>query len=197
MFYIGDVPAVKLIVSIDDDAHAWTAATALMTRPDGTTATATATLDLPELEVEVTIPGPLTLSGVHNIAVTLTDAGTGKARLPRLRFVVEDELSGWHTLASAREECADAEHIPDPVLFDLLDIARDEVVAYAPALAEGDPIPLRYIKGQIMQARNTWNAARVDPSTGGDGEESFVIRPFPLDWSIKQVLRPRTGIPVI
>ena len=197
MFYIGDVPAVPLVVELPDDGHAWTAATATMTRPDGTTAAASATLDLPALEVEVIPPGPLTISGVHSVAVILTDAGSGTSRLPRIRFVVEDEASGWHTIASANEEWSDAEHIAEPVLFELLDTARGDVLAYASVLAEDAPVPVRYRKGQIMQARNTWNAARVDPATGGDGEESFIIRPFPLDWAIRQVLRPRTGIPVI
>ena len=198
MFYIGDIPAVPLVVDLPDDGHTWTGATATMTRPDGTTAAAASTtLDLPSLEVEVIPPGPLTLAGVHSVAVTLTDAGAGTSRLPRLRFVVEDEASGWHTIASASEEWADAENIAEPVLFELLDIARGDVLAYASVPAEDEAVPVRYRKGQIMQARNTWNAARVDPATGGDGEESFIIRPFPLDWAIRQVLRPRTGIPVI
>jgi hypothetical protein len=27
------------------------------------------------------------------------------------------------------------------------------------------------------------------------GEDTFVLRPFPLDWTIKQVLRPKRAIP--
>ena len=30
-----------------------------------------------------------------------------------------------------------------------------------------------------------------------DGEETFMIRSFPLDWMIKQQLRPTRGIPVV
>jgi hypothetical protein len=48
-----------------------------------------------------------------------------------------------------------------------------------------------------MQARNQWNAAKVDPANGGLGDESFIVTPHPLDWMIKQILRPATAIPVV
>ncbi len=85
----------------------------------------------------------------------------------------------------------------------LLDAAREQVLAYAPALpaftpteeTPAQPIPDRYALGQIRQAQNLWRASIVDASGGvGDGE-SFVIRPTPLDWHVKQILRPRRGAP--
>jgi len=58
-----------------------------------------------------------------------------------------------------------------------------------------EDIPARYALGQFLQAKNMWNAGRVDASGGlGDGE-GFVMRPTPLDWHIKQVLRPKRGAP--
>ena len=56
-------------------------------------------------------------------------------------------------------------------------------------------IPLRYRKYQLMQARNIWNASKVDPSNGAFDDSSYAIKPFPLDWTIKQGLRPKRGVP--
>jgi hypothetical protein len=77
----------------------------------------------------------------------------------------------------------------------LLDVAREQVIAFAPAPAPvppGEPVPgppPRYVLAQLMQVRNLWNAGR----TTGDGEvgpEGFTFRPYPLDNTIKAVIRP-------
>jgi len=82
----------------------------------------------------------------------------------------------------------------------LLEIAREQVLAYAPAMpapVEGEPIPdppARYVYAQLQQARNLWNAGRV--STGGDiGEGQFTFTPRPLDKTIRQIIRPVDGKP--
>ena len=67
------------------------------------------------------------------------------------------------------------------------------MVTYAPALNDGQYPPLNYRRAQLMQARNLWNAGKVDPSTGDQGEGSFILSPVPLDWTVKQVLRPKQG----
>lgn len=110
----------------------------------------------------------------------------------------------WHTAESARDQWADAPGTPadDPdVLEELLDVAREQVEAYAPNLppaAEGGPvsIPITYRYAQLMQARNIWNAALVSP--GGEmGEGDFAITPHPLDWTVKQMIRPKRATPVV
>lgn len=108
-------------------------------------------------------------------------------------------MTTWHDLESAREEWEDAP-LSDGVLQALLDISEQQVIAYAPALpVPTDPeapaeIPANYRYYQLMQATNIWNAGRVDAS-GGVGEGEFVARPHPLDWQIKQGLRPRRAVP--
>lgn len=112
-------------------------------------------------------------------------------------------MATWHTRESVREVdaeerpvWADAESINDAVLDTILDVALDQVLAYAPALAAdiaADAIPTRYVYGQLRQAQNIWNAGRVDAQGGvGDGD-AFVMRPVPLDWHVKSILRPKRG----
>ena len=111
----------------------------------------------------------------------------------------------WHTPESLRTPedgtpavWEDADHIPDATLEVLLEVARDAVLAFAPALPDDYPVgqcPAAYQLAHLMQTRNLWNAVEVD-SDGDLGGGDFTVRPVPLDWIIKQVLRPRTAVPV-
>ena len=109
-------------------------------------------------------------------------------------------MTTWHDPESARDQWIDAP-LDDDVLDELLEVSMQQVIAYAPnlpepAVGEELDVPASYRRAQLMQARNLWNAAKVDPASGGiGGDESYVIRPFPLDWMIRQVLRPRKGVP--
>lgn len=109
-------------------------------------------------------------------------------------------MSVWHDVATARDFWVDAP-FDDDVLEELLEVAKQQVIAYAPTLPEPEAeveedIPVNYRKAQLDQARNLWNATKVDPASGGSGDDTYVIRPFPLDWMIRQTLRPRRGVPV-
>lgn len=110
-------------------------------------------------------------------------------------------MATWYTATSSEEQQRIKGAWPDaPVqntelLGMLLDVAREQVVAFAPAPAPQPPEepvpgpPPRYVLAQLMQVRNLWNAGRVT----GDGEvggEGFTFRPYPLDNTIKAVIRP-------
>lgn len=89
------------------------------------------------------------------------------------------------------------------VLGMILDTAREQVLAYAPATVPptvtggyivGTPTPPRYVLAQLRQAQNLWNAGTV--STSGDiGEGGFVFTPRPMDKTIKGIIRPADGKP--
>lgn len=106
-------------------------------------------------------------------------------------------MATWHTIETARDEWDDAP-LNDDVLTELLAVAQQQVIAYAPTLPVADPptteVPTNYRFGQLRQAQNLWTAGQVD-SSGGLGEGEFVVRPHPLDWIIKQILRPRRAVP--
>lgn len=115
-------------------------------------------------------------------------------------------MAGWHDTESVRKFWKDAPADED-VLNAYLTAARDAVLAYAPTI-DGDQytvedgmivpteIPDRYALAQAMQARNTWNSIKASPGGEMDGS-SYGISAYPLDWSVKQLLRPQRGMGAI
>ena len=114
-------------------------------------------------------------------------------------------MATWHTPETARDQWVDAP-LDDEQLEQLLDVAKQAVLAYAPALpaatsgawvdgyyqpaAEPEP-PTNYVVAQLMQARNVWNSGKATPTGDFDGG-GYGLTTHPLDWQIKQILRPRS-----
>lgn len=113
-------------------------------------------------------------------------------------------MAHWHTTSSVRAEDAhgrvlwlDAESIHDETLAAILHVAMTQVNAYAPLAYPdaSDDVPETFRYAQLQQAINLYNAGRVDANGGvGDGGD-FVMRPHPLDWHIKAIIRPKVGRP--
>lgn len=111
-------------------------------------------------------------------------------------------MATWYTAETARDTAdlwPDLQQISKETIEHLLAAARDQVLAYAPAITDDSPasvtVPDRYALAQLRQAANLYRAATVD-GTGGIGDgESFVITPHPLDWHITNLLRPKRGRP--
>lgn len=114
-------------------------------------------------------------------------------------------MAEWHTPESARNAWVDAP-LDDDQLDELLEVAKQAVLAYAPALPEGsyiidddgyivptgpDTVPVNYRSAQLMQARNVWNSSKASPTGDFDGA-GYALTAFPLDWQVKQLLRPRS-----
>lgn len=205
-YYTGDIPAEDIVIAParDEEPIDLTlfdeAATETVWRAyDGETIPAefAVTFDDALLVVEWPESSPFDEAGLYTLAITLvSDDPPRRERLAPL-YVVAQADDGWHTIDSARQEWYTGAPSLDRRLFQLLQMAKQQVVEFAPALADNEPVPANYAEAQLMQARNLWNAGRVDPSAGGLGDEEFVIRPFPLDWIVKQVLRPQKGIGAI
>lgn len=113
-------------------------------------------------------------------------------------------MATWHDIDTVLEEdehgrllWPDAESINEDLLQSLLEVAKVQVTAYAPKIADPANIPTHVQLAQLRQAQNLYNAGRVDASGGiGDGSD-FIMRPHPLDWHIKAMLRPRRGVPSV
>lgn len=197
-FYLDDIPADAFVIELPQDISVdlFTDAEARLIDPDGEETILDAEID----EDGSVIAGPpdespFIVEGVYKLRAALTSA-TARQGLPDMLLVAQDPDSQWHTLDSIRAEWPDAEAIPDASLWALLTVSKVQVVAYAPVLAEDVPVPSHYRDAQRIQARNVWTASKVAPD-GGIGADDFVIRPFPLDWHVKQILRPKHGIPVV
>jgi hypothetical protein len=199
---LGDVPAVPVLLSPARDGRAvdlapFATVEAALVTPLGGTYAATAQLvdDTDEGRVvECLVPPVLVQAGLYWLRLTLTTGAGGREVF--LVPVVVQALDGWHTLATARAEWEDADQLSDQRLYVLLEVSRIECLAYAPKLPTGQLPPLNYREAQLMHARNRNAAWRVDPVSGGD-DGSYNIGAHPLDWVVKQLLRPQQGSRVL
>jgi hypothetical protein len=199
---VGDIPLGDTTFTVNDDEGndvelvGIVGAQASVYSPAGLDLTDSLPVSHTTTDLTVTWPETsfLATPGLYSLRVTL-DSATGSVQLAPLTFVVEAR-DGWHTLASARNDWKDAP-AQDGQLYGLLAVAREQCEEYAPALAVGTEVPSRFRLAQLMQARNLWNSTKTDPSTGGYGAEGFVIRPYPMDGVVKNILRPKRAVPVI
>lgn len=128
-------------------------------------------------------------------------------------------MATWATLSEARQLWRDAP-ADDATLTLYLSAAQGAVIAYAPVLdaplivalypSEGltpssalfpiysptATIPAAWQLAQIMQARNIFNSGKASPSDSFDGS-SFGLTTMPLDWQIKQLIRPQRALGAI
>lgn len=201
-YFVGDIPAEDMVVEPARRGEAidlalFDGAEITLLDPTNTVVTTsgfTTTLGVDTLIIEWPGEAVLTDPGLYHVNIVLDHSTTGvRERITPIPVVVES-ADGWVSLENARSEWADAP-LDDDLLYVLLRVARTEVIQFAPALTETDPIPMNFRQAQLMHAVNRWNARAVDPAGGGIGGEGFVLRPFPLDWAVKQVLRPKNPAP--
>lgn len=112
-------------------------------------------------------------------------------------------MTKWHDTESARTNWDDAPY-EDEQLAELLAVARGQVIAYSPTrkddpivAADSEVVPVEYRLAQLRQAQNIWTAQNVNSDGGmGDGD-AFTLRPVshPLDWHVKQIIRPKGARP--
>ncbi|WKT89797.1 hypothetical protein QYR02_02465 [Microbacterium maritypicum] len=114
---------------------------------------------------------------------------------------------------------SDARKIDEELCEMLLEVARGDVLAYAPAETPAEQVtrlltvlgypaatislvvaalgevvpgtPARYVFAQLQQAKNLFNAGRIDRDQSGPDGYSFV--PRPLTKEIQKAIRPQSG----
>lgn len=133
-------------------------------------------------------PELLETSGAYQIVFTFTDDNAATLKSEPFKFVVQ-ELNGWLSLEMARAQWADAP-LDDVFLAQILDAAKLQCLAYAQVLAAGALVPVNYLHAQLMQARALYQSviANQQDNVGVDG---FQVRVFPLDFTIRALLRPK------
>lgn len=193
-FRVGDIPGdVSFEIQSDGQPVTLAGITGVTAKLAGVAVTAVIVADT----VKVTLPA-LATSGVSYLEVTFTAPGT-TVQVDPAPLVVES-TDGWHSLGTARAEWRDAPD-RDVHLYVVLEVAKGQCIEYGPALVDALgaalPVPFTWRQAQLMQARNVWNAAKSDPATGGIGGEDFIIRPYPMDQTIRYILRPKRAIGAI
>lgn len=127
-------------------------------------------------------------SGAHTIVIIFTDPLGVSVQCEPFKFVVQDR-DGWLSLEMARAQWSDAP-LDDVFLAQILDAAKVQCVAYAPVLAVDAVIPVNYLHAQLMQSRALYQSV-VASQQDNIGVEGFQVRVFPLDFTIRALLRPK------
>jgi len=107
-------------------------------------------------------------------------------------------VSTWYTYDEAKGDWPDLPTGKEGA--DLLVAARIQCEAFAPAPEPGSrSIPETYRMAHLMQAKAIRQAQTTGgSSTSGDLEAGGqTVRVFPMDWQVKQLLRPTRGLPVV
>lgn len=112
-------------------------------------------------------------------------------------------MADWYTIEEAREDWIDAPEESaegDVLLQSYLDAAQEAILAYAPARYSDTESPADPTEGMrrahLLQAQNVWNAASANPA-GTLDNGAYGLTTHPLDWQVRQLIRPKQGKPVI
>jgi hypothetical protein len=195
-YVAGDLPSTPLVFELDteEDFTGYTPSVALDS--PGLTlfelGTATLTGNIVSAQWPDYAVGP---AGVWTVIVTLTK-GPRRRTLEGPQLVIEEVRDGWHTLSSARRDWTDAGQLSDVQLYTHLSAARRAIVAFGTPgeLSARRQDALRM--AQLLQARSTWNVSKS--STGSEVEGQFgTIYIRPLDSTVRALVRPKSGKPVI
>ena len=78
-------------------------------------------------------------------------------------------------------------------------VAKVQCERYAPVLVPDEvtgliDVPDHYVAGQVLQCRALVRAGLVGDGGGAGGIEDAVTL-FPMDWTVKNLIRPRKGMP--
>jgi len=112
-------------------------------------------------------------------------------------------LTGTDDLETVREFWPTVDEVDPAQLPRLLASARVQCEDYAPSLVrtiDGVDVvlepPVNYLQAQALQARALFRSTEAGR---GDqlGPDGFAVTVFPMDWTVKLLLRPRRGVPVI
>lgn len=78
----------------------------------------------------------------------------------------------------------------------LLTAAETQCREFAGVLPTFTPIPETWRLAQALQARALYRAS-IAGSGDSIGEDGFTVTVYPMDWTVKNLLRPTAGVPVI
>ncbi|MEV8029637.1 hypothetical protein [Cellulosimicrobium funkei] len=105
----------------------------------------------------------------------------------------EPEVFGWVTLDEVDGLWPGTDPLPEEFPTVHLMAAYEQCVAFLPEAEEYPATPSRKL-AQVLQAR-----ALMRVQNAGDqssmGPDGFTVTVFPMDWTVKNLLRPKRGAP--
>lgn len=111
-------------------------------------------------------------------------------------------MTGWLTytegedVAELRAYWSNVDEVDPADIAVHLAAAREQCEAFAPQLGDGGEVPEAWRLAQGMQARALYRSGVVG-SGDSYGAEGFTVTVFPMDWTVKNLLRPKRGVPVV
>ncbi|ARU50154.1 hypothetical protein CBR64_00105 [Cellulosimicrobium cellulans] len=113
---------------------------------------------------------------------------------------VEPDVVGWVDVDTVLEE-EWTSSLTEDELRENLEVAYEQCIDFGPLLANGrrwttahtGPTPARFAKAQKLQAR----ALARSTYTGSNNEtglDGMTVTVFPMDWTVKNLLRPRRAM---
>lgn len=202
-FYVGDIPAEDIVIEPARgeepiELAPFDTVDVIFRNFDGTeveTSGFAGSIAGDEVVVEWPNDTPFEDAGLYSVNVILSSSTTNvRERLAPI-YVIAQEEDGWHTLDSARSDWADAPR-DDFRLFTILTIAKTDVLTEGTSVPAGIARTMAQRQAQLLQARGIWTAGTKNGS-GGIDEDNFTITVFPMDWAVKQILRPFSPIPTV
>ena len=100
----------------------------------------------------------------------------------------------WADTEYAGQAWPEGKRLGDERLEQLLDVAQEQLEAYAPRVVAGSPVPERYREAVVLQARDLASAAQRDGSSDVIGFEAYAVRARPLSAVVRSLLRPARGV---
>ena len=112
--------------------------------------------------------------------------------LPEEEWPATFSGTSWVTPLEVEELWPEAAELEWPVLDRLIKSSWEQCSVFAPDLPEGQAVPESWKVAQVMQARSTYRAS-LTGSNNQVGDDGMVLTVFPLDWQVRQLLRPKRG----
>ena len=108
-------------------------------------------------------------------------------------------MSTWYTPETITNVWREASSMHESELAEMLAVAREECEAFAYPEDIADPanIPARVALAHRLHAQAIWNSQKT---TGRDDDLTLsgqTVTVYPMDWQVKQHLRPRGAVPGI
>jgi hypothetical protein len=192
-YWIGDKPYQDAIVAAPEGT--WSSAIIFLVSPRGTHRPLDTVLE--DGVAIATWPNDgFPDAGLYSLESAFTaDDGMREHGEP-VPIVVQSSQDGWHTVQSASVDWPDSAQVQPHVLYQLLEVARQAVSAYAVPSELLEQPSANFRMAQLLHARSLWNVSKSSTGSVVGSEAGYTIAIRPLDSTVRALIRPPRAVPV-